>query len=227
MRKLLALLTVLCFTTVASATITATLEPVAYVAPDTDLAYDIGQYEAECHKVWDLVVHVSDGDKWNTAGIECMLTGTCDAAVFWDHPMGGDTQPDTGDFAYFGLVAYDTFWTCTEEYPNPDIDPLKNATTFAPGNPIANEPQYKYCEWYHDPEDPEVGDGDFTIMRMNVLCDPDCCDPGDPFYADLEVWGVVYGDSGVYDVDLVERVCVPEPASLALLALGGLLIRRR
>ena len=83
--------------------------------------------------------------------------------------MGGNTQPNTALFDQFGLLKYDSFWTCTEEYPNPDVDPDDDATAFAPGSPLALNETHREAEWYVDPSAPNVDGGSYTLARYTVL----------------------------------------------------------
>ena len=219
---------------------------VAYVRPALDIAYDIDQYEGEGHRVVDLTVDVDDLDQWTTAYADayfwCVDTpqdpNTPACGTFWEHPEGGNTMEEPS--GYFQLDIYDSFWTCPEEYPNPDLDPTKLATTFAPGSPLINTGYRKAAEWYADPEDPNVDGGLWTLARYNFtldcsLCPPGTCVPydnGEPVNCYLIIEGDMYyastgGLPWAYSLEI--PVCwVPEPGSLGLLALGTLaLIRRR
>ena len=218
---------------------TADYAVVPYVAPAMDLAYDIPTYEGEGHTVIDQLTVVDDGDRWTTAYANAYFVGDpgCNYA-FWDHPQGGHTQPAVGDFAYFGLVEYDSFWTCPEEFPNADLDPTKDATTFAPGSPLQSSMTNKEAEWYADPEEPNADGGTYTTARYNVMgfCPEGCLpyDTGFPVCCALVIEGdYFYASTGgtPHPYSLTIPLCwyeIPEPGSLALLALGGLaLIRRR
>jgi len=206
LKKLIATLSVLSLVVVASAN-TVTLEPVSYVRPAMDIAENIDAFEAGGWETYDLVVHVDADDAWTTA----YALATAD--LFWDHLQGGDTA-DPGNFGYFGLLEYDTFWTSSEDYPN--VDTGGTDTTFAPGNPLQNTATVKEAEWYVDPVEPNVGSGDWTIARYTVATGQTLCVEGNLYYTST------LGEPQPY------AVCVPEPASLGLLGLGALaLIRRR
>ncbi|MBU0617235.1 MAG: hypothetical protein KKI02_05935 [Planctomycetes bacterium] len=107
LKKFLATVSVLTIAAVALAQPPYDVElvPVPYVAPATDLAYGIGQYESEGWATFDLVVTVDDPtDAWTVAYADAVTLGT-----FFQHPMGGNTQPDPAQFGFFGLVQYDSF----------------------------------------------------------------------------------------------------------------------
>jgi hypothetical protein len=206
--------------TIASAgTISVSLVQVdtSEAADLTDLAVPPGEWVAAGYVVYDLVVTVGgdDGDRWTMATAYADLVG----ATFWEHPMGGDTQPDPDLFADYGLLQYESFWTSSEEFPNADLDPSTNATMLAPGSPLKLTDTERDAEWYVDPTEPSCsGDGSWTIARYAVL-------PTSPWQ--LCITGEMYlastgGMAYPYSVP-----CIPEAGSLGLLALGGVLLTRR
>lgn len=185
--KLFALPLMICCTSFALAGGYGDYEVVPYVRPARDLAYDLDQYEAENHTVFDLLVVVDEGD-WLHATTAlaytwCVSDPNTPCATFWDHPMGENVQPLPVWPDYFGLVQYDTFYTCPEEYPNPDLDPNRSATMFAPGSPLQTGPYVYDCEWSPDPTDPNPPGGTYTLARFNILIDCDlCASPGGECY---------------------------------------------
>ena len=253
LKKFLVTMSILSVASLAFAGGSAQLVAVPYVQPAMDIAEDIPTYEAAGHHVYDLQVVVTGGDRWTTtyahAYFQCTTNpgtpGDQQCGTFWDHTMGGapaGNLPQPGSFAYFGLLQYDSFWTSTEEWPNPDVDPPKNGTTFAPGSPLRNTPYEKEAEWYVDPNTPNCDGGTFTLERFNFLLDCEFCSPpgmtcvdydnGQDVCCYLVVEGDMYfaatGGLPWHFQELLPVCWIPEPASVVLLALGSLaLIRRR
>ena len=230
MRGTFIILASLCVCGAAMADGFATWNYVPYVAPVTDFAYDIGLYESEAHCVIDFQVNVDPGDKWTAASAYAYLLRESPdlEAAFWDHPSGGNI-PVPATFVYFGLAAYDSFWTCTEEYPNPDLNPSSVATTFAPGSPIQNTDSLREAEWYADPGDPEADGGLYTLARYNVTGDL----PFYPLQPD-SIWLVISGDlyfsstgGTPHPFSLTIPARIPEPTSLSLLLIGAAAALRR
>ena len=212
LKKFIATLSVVAFVAAASAgTITVSLQEVPIVA-GSDALVPNGLDGYVCV---DLKVTMTD-DIWTTAGADATLTN----GTFWEHPAGQDIQPQDLFLGLYGYLKYDSFWTTSEEFPNTNLDPDAQATNFAPGNPSVKNATHRVAEWYVDPESPAApNNGVFTIARYTFL-------PGAS--PELHVIGTVFieslgGTEIPYDV-----IWTPEPASLSLLALGGLaLIRRR
>jgi hypothetical protein len=210
---------------------TASWSLVPYVRPNIDLGQNIDVYEAQNHAVCDLQVNVDAGDKWTTISARASIEGNPGGYLsFWDHPVGGNI-PTPSLFQDFGLSTYDTFWTCTEEYPNPDLNPDAIATTFAPGSPVENTSTVRQAEWYADPGQPEAGAGLFTLARFNIvgrgpfqiwhLPGPTLMRVsivGDMYFA--STGGTPHPYSLFIDI-------IPEPASLGLLLIGAVAVPRR
>lgn len=222
LKKLIVTMAMMLMVTVASAgTITVALTPVA-TQSYPDLAVDPTTWLNAGYLVYDLTVTVdSTGDpqgvdQWTTAHCTATLTN----AAYFEHPIGGDKQPNTALFPAYGMMRYDSFWTVTEEWPNPDLDPGKDATTFAPGSPLQKTPTVRECEWYADPEVPNIdADGTYTIARYAFL-------PSGKGW-ELHAVGETYlahtgGQAYPFDITVT-----PEPASIALLVLGAIGFFRR
>jgi hypothetical protein len=218
-KKFLAAASVMSLVAVASAgTITVDLVPVTIVQPAMDLAVDIPTWMAAGYKVYDLQVTVDNAggpaDEWTAASGYAHLTN----GAFWEHPVGTDLPPSPALFAAYGLLAYDSFWTSPEDWPNPDTGGMD--MSFAPGSPIQKTATDRDAEWYVNPEDPSAGAGTWTIARYCFLPSGawELCVSGNTYLA------LTGGDPYPYSV----CVEIPEPGSLGLLALGALgLIRRR
>ena len=192
-------------------------------------------YIAEGHAHFDLLTVVDDGDCWNSAYANAYLEGeAADAYSFWDHP-NGSAYPVPAAFPYFGLMAYDSFWTSPVEFPNPDLDAAHLATLFSPGSPIQDSATAKEAEWYVDPSAPYVDGGTWHVARYNIrgLCPDGYSSDETPFgpAAELVIDGNFVFGSGENDDPFQLRIplCwyVPEPSGLVLLGVGYLLIRRR
>ena len=165
---------------------------------------------------FDLQITVVD-DRWTAASCDMNLIGDVE---FWEHPVGGDTQPSIGMLEICGLLRFDSFYCSTEEWPNPILESSANATIFAPGSPQIQTATRRKAEWYTDPSEPNAGAGTYTIARYTVH------HGWNPF----EVWGsgtVYLASTGGLPWEFTIAP-FPEPGALALMALGGVaLIRRR
>ncbi len=211
MRKLLAVTSVLVFVTAASADITGSVVEVSsgtlQNAPNAGVPY----------VSYDLQVTITGADTWTVAGGPTVgapwitLTG----GTFYQN-AGNDTNPPNPVF--FGVPGFEdseftSFYTTHLGYPNvsgiPGVSP-----GFASGpNDTATTLN---ADWFWTPDGNDYP-GTFTIARFTIL---------DPAPGYLAVGDMQIGTSNVGVIPFT--FSVPEPASLALLALGGLaLIRRR
>jgi len=234
--------------------IVASWAEVDYVRPEQDLGYDLDQYEAEDHRVFDLIADPVPNYWWVDAGalayfhypFDPQPPGTHTAAAFWEHPNGGDKQPDASTFGDYGLLPYESFWTTPEEYPNPDVDPAANATYFGPGSPIIT-PYERFAEWYVDPESPSVEGDVYTVARFNFTVDCSLCPVSEPYTGCVDydtglppacvlIIEGAHGGPSVskgpvfpFYLEIPVCWCIPEPGSAVLLVPGGLwlLSRRR
>jgi hypothetical protein len=215
-RRLLVAISMTAMPAVGSAgTITATLAPVdtSDASGLSDPAVDPIEWASAGYLVYDLVITVAGGDEWLCGSGYADLTG----ATFWEHPNGGDTQPEPASLDFSQLVKYDSFWNSTEEFPNVDLSPTKDTTILLPGSPLKKTSTERDCEWSTDPEEPSTYDGTYTIARYCFLpTGPwELCISGDLYLASTG------GSPHPY------ALCVPEPATAALLVLAALALRPR
>ncbi len=156
-------------------------------------------------RTYDLVVTIPAGDDWTVCGI----TATLDNGWFVDTETYNPPMYD------YGIGdPNDSYFTSPQFYPNAAN---LGAVSFADPNVVIEAAQLRQGDTF---DTVNTGGGDFVLHRLTV--DPDG-----------GAWLDVAGDTALastggtlYPYDF--HVWVPEPGSLALLAIGGLaLIRRR
>ena len=211
--KLLVAMSVLALAVAASADITFGWAAVDnYVDPaGMDLAVDIDAFNAAGYVTVDLVMGVG---AWTWT--EAYSLATLTDATFFNHPAGDllEMAPNPGMFPAYGVLAFDSFYTGLNDFPNAMGYGDAKA---APGSPIQNTPTVREMRYRDYP--PLDSTGEFVTARFTFLPSSDnwvLCVEG---YINTVEGGVL---------PYTFSTCIPEPGSLALLALGGLtLIRRR
>lgn len=150
-----------------------------------------------------------DGERYQSHEIASTLgTGT-----FYQDTFGGFVAPNPLFIPSFPALAYDSFLTTPYDYPNTDPDDpafngaatpgsVGNATTMTGGIFLAGNPS-------------PTAAGDYILVRLTVSEDA----------VGMATGRVVTTENlAGYNYEIV----IPEPSTMALLALGGLaLIRRR
>ena len=236
MKLMLCILAMLCPAALADSYADWVEFPLEYPPPPQVPPGGWDAYIAEGHRHFDLVAVVDPDDHWMWGGFDAHFEGAASWVYsFWDHPNGNAIAPTETMLQFFPLMAYDSFWTSPEEYPNPDLEPGSTSTEFAPGNPIQDSTTRKQADWYINPLPPYTDEGTFTLARFNVmgLCPDGYVSYETPYgpAAELVIPGVnrfLYGDDCGTWFEFRIPLCwnIPEPSGLMLLGLGALLIRR-
>jgi hypothetical protein len=164
---------------------------------------------------YDLQVTVTGDDRWTAAG-GCEVTTpwiTLTGATFFQHPFGGDGPPSL----FWWNEEYDCFYTTPLAFPNSFLNIVDPIFAFDP----INEPTALTCVWAWIWQG--YLPGEFTIARFAVLAPPDA-DPATT-YADIDM--LIESLEMSPPIRYEAHVPIPEPGSLALLALGGLALLHR
>lgn len=178
--------------------------PFVTAAPDSLSLVSVPNGLGPGYFTYDLVHHVEYGS-WNSTALKATISG----ATFFQHPVGAITQPNPELLALFPSLAWDTFITCPEGWPNtPDygIAPTCAGTCTMTTTLLD-------ATFFETP--PNGGVGDWIVARITIEA------PTPGWSATISGASTnVNGWWGPYEFK------VPEPGGLMLLGLAALALRR-
>lgn len=166
---------------------------------------------------YDVVVNVTGtpgvgADDWTACGMTATLTG---CRSFVDNTPWNPPWEPFVPFYFWG-----SFFTSPEYIPNAIGFGI---VQFAYPDEVIEGPQLRFGEWF---DTADTGNGEYVRHRLTVLCD-DACGEECRLHVDFETAAQNIGGT-LFPFEWSVTVGIPEPGSLALLALGGpALIRRR